>query len=240
MIAAHDPGRSRVHSAEAVSAEISAHVDTIFASISRIADAASMLWRVSPQARAADVAALRPVILDQLSAHPEFHGCGFVAAVNVLQDRDRHWEWFVRDAIDHHPRSLRLRGNDGGETYAYELLEGYRRAAAGKDSVTGPFLDFAGADRLIVSAYRPVVLGDTFVGLAGADLLVSAFESLVRPALRSCASPLALLNSAGRVVASTSADLELLERVPSERSCARYEIAPGTADWTLIEVTPAS
>jgi hypothetical protein len=213
------------------------YVIDLFSAIAVVAEAAETAWRMQTPQRASDVASVRPAVLAALHGHDEFHGCGFVVAVGELEDRPRHWEWFVRDQAGGPARPLRLRVDESGETYAYELLDAYRRAASGRDAVAGPFLDFAGADRLIVSIYRPVMIDGRFVGLAGADLLLSGLERVIRPFLRSSATPLALINDAGRVIVANTPEVETLERPAAESIITRAPIAPGRANWTLATLT---
>ena len=73
--------------------------------------------------------------------------------------------------------------------------------------VAGPYVDYACTNEYALTAVVPVHLDGRLVGLAAADVPVARLERQVLPALQALAQPMALVNSAGRVVAAASPHL---------------------------------
>jgi hypothetical protein len=150
-----------------------------------------------------DVATLvHPVLTDP---DGRVQGAGFIAAVDALAD-SRWWlEWFMlsngaaeRLIVDTDPR--------GENFYDYESLPWYDvPRTTGRRYITGPYVDYLCTDDYTLTFTVPVLAGDRFVGVAGADVRVFTFEKAVLPCLRAARRTIAIVNDQGRVVLSNSA-----------------------------------
>jgi hypothetical protein len=80
-------------------------------------------------------------------------------------------------------------------------------AGTGRRHITGPYVDYVCSDEYALTFTEPVFDDGTFVGVAGADVFVSRYESLTLPPLRSLQTAAALVNTQGRVIVSNTARL---------------------------------
>jgi hypothetical protein len=74
----------------------------------------------------------------------------------------------------------------------------------GRRHVVGPYVDVHGTGRYLLTLTGPVVEGGDFLGVVGADVPVSGFESHLLRVLRAPRRPFLLVNDEERVVLSTS------------------------------------
>jgi hypothetical protein len=116
-----------------------------------------------------------------------------------------------------------------------------------------PHFDDGGTGTWMVTATVPVVVRDTFIGLACAELTLDRIGALVEPALRAMPAPAALVSPEGLVVAGTHPDMPPGSTVrgvdwqqAAQDGAAFAEPSPGltvarspalawriVADWTL-------
>jgi hypothetical protein len=177
-----------------------------FAVADRIAAEVGTTFAGRDTVRRADLTAVeslaRPAVSDPAG---RIQGAGFVAAVDALAD-SRWWlEWFMlsngsveRLLVDTDPR--------GENFYDYVSLPWYDiPRTTGRRHVTGPYVDYLCTDDYTLTFTVPVLVGDRFVGVAGADLRVFTFEKAVLPCLRATRHTVAIVNNQGRVVLSNSA-----------------------------------
>ena len=75
----------------------------------------------------------------------------------------------------------------------------------GHRHVVGPYVDVHGTDRYLLTLTVPVVADGEFLGVAGADVPVARFETLVLRELGDLAVDVVVVNPEDRVVLSTSA-----------------------------------
>ena len=88
--------------------------------------------------------------------------------------------------------------------YDYPRLEWFAGPrATGRRHIVGPYVDARGTDEYLLTLTVPVLSGDTFLGVAGADVSMSGFETLVLDDLPGDAEAV-VLNGDGRVVVSTT------------------------------------
>lgn len=156
--------------------------------------------------RRTDLAGVGALVLPSLSDPAgRIQGAGFVAAVDVLAD-SRWWlEWFMlrngsaeRLIVDTDPR--------GENFFDYGSLPWYEvPRTTGHRHITGPYVDYLCTDDYTLTFTVPVLDGDRFVGVAGADVKVFTFEKAVLPSLRASRRTMAIVNAQGRVVLSNSA-----------------------------------
>lgn len=153
-----------------------------------------------------DVSGLAPA-LRQLLARPDqlAVGLGVILQPGLLPTHPLRLEWWQlhpdrsRPApleVDLHPNSLNF--------YDYATAGWFavpRRTR--RRHIVGPYVDVHGTDRYLLTLTMPLEVDGAFLGVAGADVPMGGFESVVLRALGpSCDA--VVVNDEGRVVVSTS------------------------------------
>jgi hypothetical protein len=161
------------------------------------------------------LAALREFIWHQLSLLPAADGAGVVAAPGVVEGKHRHLEWWQRTASEGGDPDgfARIRLNLDPESidlYDYLDMDWFTVPQRdGRRYVYGPYVDFSGADRYVVTMTVPVFDDDgggrEFLGVAGADIRMSHLEPDLLTILRSVTVPAVLVTGERRVVAANTA-----------------------------------
>lgn len=104
-------------------------------------------------------------------------GLGYSAGRGILRDNDDYLLWFQKDAAGCRRLVLNLDADDV-DFYDYHDTEWFSGARElGRPSIYGPYLDYAGSNRLVYTFAVPVVAQRGFVGVAGGDLDVAVVES---------------------------------------------------------------
>ena len=138
------------------------------------------------------------------SGHP-VRGAGFVAAVGFLTDQPWWLEWFAQGEDGRSHRMVSQTDPDGAGFYDYEFLPWYLVPRdTRRRHITGPYIDYVCTDDYNMTYTAPVLIDDRFAGVAGADIGVQTAETILMPSLRATATPLAVVNQQGRIVASNS------------------------------------
>ena len=185
------------------------------------------------------LAGMREIIWHQLSRMPAADGAGVVAAPGVIADKERHLEWWQRTAsAEEDPDGFaRIRLNLDPESidlYDYLEMDWFTvPRKLGRRYVYGPYVDFSGADRYVLTLTVPVTDtgadgGHEFLGVAGADIRMSHLEPELLTILRSVAAPAVLVTAERRVVAANT---------PRWISGTRLARLPARGDGTFASVT---
>ncbi len=199
-----------------LSHDLAAVLDPVYARLRRIASAVLASrpaggggWSES------HLLAVRELVHALIAEDDLFVGMGFVAAPTLVDDHDRYMMWMQRNE----GRTSRLRLNfDASSIDVYDYLEmdWFRLAAQGRERVAmGPYVDYAGSELYVITATIPVVSGEQFLGIAGADLLFAELERRLVDVLRTSASDAVVVSSERRVVAANSARWVLGSRLPA-------------------------
>lgn len=225
--------------------------ESVFQRIERIAEAMILLHQDQVQRgeslTSERLAALRPVIQEQLRQLPFVDGMGVLVAPDLLADCARCVEWWRQREHDVAPLWVNL---DPTSVDLYDYLDMEWFVAAQRDlsrAVVGPYIDYAGADHYIVTLVSPVVDG-VFLGAVGADIWMSAIEAKVIPALYELNFEAVLVNSERRVVSTNSSRwtvgsrLAAIPRAGDGTFAAAVDVG-GASNWVLaaaIETTTAT
>lgn len=213
---------------------IEATLDEVFATTERVAEQVAATWGGTAGAVSVrDLESLQPVIFTEIDSHPHYTGAGFLVEPGALSDADRYLEWWQADASSGHTRlalDLDVSRPDG---YDYVAMEWYVGAKAGRPSVRGPYLDYAGADRFILTFASPVIVDGRFVGASGVDVLMAAFDPLLFAQLRSGEAQLALVDRDRRVIVSNSPDVAPSERLRPRTVEQAVPIGGDGVGWSL-------
>ena len=155
-----------------------------------------------------DVTAMRGTLVDLLRRKREIAvGMGVIVAPGFLADQPLRLEWWQcepergdprRLEVDLNPYSVGFYDYAGAEWFVVPRRTGDRH-------VVGPYVDVHGTDRYLLTLTVPVVAEGEFVGVAGADVPVARFETLVLGELGDLAVDVVVVNPEDRVVLSTSA-----------------------------------
>jgi hypothetical protein len=176
---------------------------------------------------------LREIIWHQLGLLPAADGAGIVAAPGVVANKDRHLEWWQRTAAGdaHADAFARIRLNLDPESidlYDYLEMDWFTvPQREGRRFVYGPYLDFSGADRYVVTLTVPVTDDGVFLGIAGTDIRMSHFEPELLAILRSVPASAVLVTAERRVVAANTPRWISGTRLPRLP-------APGDGDFAAV------
>ena len=134
-------------------------------------------------------------------------GAGFVAETGVLHDAPYWLEWWTanpdvgiescrRLAADTDPASVSFRDYT-------ELPWFVTPRETGEIQMTGPYVDYVCTDQHTLTVTQPVVVGSTFLGVVGVDLLAATVERLLGPDFAATIGVHVVVNQVGRVVVAT-------------------------------------
>ena len=144
-------------------------------------------------------------------------GHGFIAAPGIVDGLERYMLWLQRrgNSIDR----LRLNFDTSDlDAYDYIRMDWYTVAAARRlPTITGPYLDYSGADRLVLTLTMPTVVHNHLVGVVGTDLPASVTEELIASQLCGIKPDAVLVNRDRSVIATNS---------PRWMPCERLHIQP--------------
>lgn len=152
------------------------------------------------------------------------YGAGFCASDAVVTEGNPLAWWQGPD------RQLLASSTFGPGQAAIDLerLEWFRLPAETREHhIAGPFVDYLCSNEITLTAAIPVEIGDKFVGVLCADVLVASLEAILLPLLADHDGA-ALVNSNGRVVVSAHPSYETGDRFLGEATItksARYPFA---------------
>jgi len=156
-----------------------------------------------------DLGKLRPAIFDLLAGHRDLaSGAGVITASGLLADAPLWLEWWWLTPAGS-TQQLRVNLDPAApDFFDYTTAAWYTAAERlGTAQATGPYVDYFCTGEYTITLSVPVRLGDRFLGVAAADVLVSHLEGQVLPALLATGRPVALTSPEGRVIAATTTSL---------------------------------
>lgn len=227
---------------ESCATRLSAITEHVFGGIEAIAEGARQAWSSVESAGRPlvrkDVVALKPLVATFLGEHRYATGAGLIIAPSVLADVRRSLEWWESGSRGElRPLELDMDPQSSGY-YDYPAYPWFRVPRdSGHRTVFGPYVDYYGADRYILTFTTPIHLGDQFVGVAGTDVAVADFEAEIWPCLRELDGSAALVNGERRVIGSTSPEFGAGTRVKhlSPGNSVIGLALPGI-DWHLVRL----
>jgi hypothetical protein len=215
----------------AAAAAIAEAVGDVFLALEQLGDHLARAWQAASERGRSfdtgDLAALQTAVFTTLDQQPAFESAGFVLAEETLADRDRHLDWWHRNDEGGYEFLVLNLDPDAADCYDYYSMEWFLAATDGhRRFVSGPLIDLPCADVYIMTFSSPIVLDGRLLGVAGADVAVSRFESRIVPPLRSLSQQAVLVNRERRVIASNGATYTTGEKLPT---------MPGTDDeWSTV------
>jgi hypothetical protein len=205
----HPPHNQRMRARPDDAAQrVSRLVEGVFTSIRGVRDE---FWRIclaatNRQLRSGDLGELTPLLLRHLDSHAGLvSGIGVVVAPDLLADAPRWLEWWC-SGPQGKPFRLQLGLDpDSFDFYDYASADWFAGPRRGSPrSIVGPYVDYSGANDYILTLSVPAHLAGTFLGIAGADLLVDELEKHLRPITQALRRHAVLVTAEGRIIASTS------------------------------------
>ncbi|HEX6148772.1 cache domain-containing protein [Nocardioides sp.] len=181
-----------------------------------------------------DIRGLAPGIAARLQEPDQVAvGLGLILEPGLLQTHPLRIEWWQWSTTLGEPVQMEfdLRPDSIG-FYDYATTDWFAVPRRTRERhVVGPYVDVHGTDRYLLTLTMPIESGGDFLGVAGADVPLTVFETTI---LRHTGEDdAAVVNREGRVVLSTSSRWITGSLVPrSERLRARP--LPGLP-WALID-----
>jgi hypothetical protein len=141
-------------------------------------------------------------------------GFGYVAAPGDVDGKERFLAWWQRTGAG--ISRLRLNFDPTSiDVYDYLEMEWFQLAKDGQPRVAyGPYVDYSGSELYIVTATVPVHTAGRFVGVAGADLLVSELEKRLVTVLQTASADAAVVSGERRLIAANSSRWVVGARLP--------------------------
>ena len=227
--------------AEQTAAVVSLAVERVFAAVSRVRELVLESNRTATDRgealREVDVDALRPSLLQLLAETPTAIGLGVIFAPELLPRRGLEWWQSAPDLSAPSRLEVDLR-SDSLDFYDYAAAEWFVvPRQTGERHVAGPYVDVHGTDRYLLTFTEPIVADGRFLGVAGVDVPVARFETLVLQALSDLPVNVVLIAEEGRVVLSTWSRWVTGELVPAAAAPSRLTL-PGLPWQLSMEAGP--
>lgn len=215
----------------------------VFAHVEALADVLGGVFRTAPggAVRVADLAPLEAPVRQLIGDTDGIVvGAGFVAAPRALVDAPFWLQWWTSDTPGGPVTPLVVETDERAEGFRdYTQLPWFAvPARTGGRHLTGPYVDYLCTDEYSLTFTAPVSGPRGLVGVAGADVYVRHVERRLLPGMRAVARTLpaagtrapavGLVNSDGRVVCGSTADLVTGALVRELRNAPAGPSTPGT------------
>ena len=213
-------------------------LEAVFAEVARLAEVSASIL-TQPDTSRTSLESLKTVV-DTLVAGQEglVDSAGISVVPGVLPDADAWHQWWtaVKGKLVFIPHNLNPASVN---YYDYTDMTWFERPlASGGPELTGPYIDFGGADMKVVTASVPVMDGLRALAVAGADLSMEEIERIFLRSLGRRKEDIALVTATGKVVASNSARFApgtRFEGDPGGSASRPVHVAGlATAPWRLV------
>lgn len=175
-------------------------------------------------------------IANWLSTSPLAVGHGYLSAPGLVDGAERYLLWLERRANHTTQLRLNLDPTDDIDIYDYLRLPWFEGAREGHSVAYGPYVDYAGADELVVTFVTPVFHDGQFLGVTGADLRANAVERRLLELIQPIPAPTMVVTEHRQVLATTDPSWLPESRVPAEhlqKPVALTDQDPSSG-WRLI------
>lgn len=234
--------------ASACAKDIEASLFTIINTVEKVRDDVLRLWDVAIRQRShvlkKDLSELQATVRGLLlESDVQINGAGFVAAPGALADANLHLEWWREGMKPGHFIPLKVNLNEGGDTfYDYPGMPWfYKPEREGVGHVIGPYVDMMGVDMYICTFSLPIIHGQAFIGIAGADVPLNTLEAVVVPHLMGYEDPIILVNDDLRIISSNSPAYLVGEffrphRHSGRQSYYHIDLGHSVESWRLVSL----
>lgn len=149
---------------------------------------------------------LRPIIQEKIKEYQYCSGAGFASHIRDIKDHSDYWllEWWFKKSINSDNQKLDL--DQATQQYLdFRTFDWFSDSKSSKATyIHGPYVDYICNTSYTLTAAHPIFIGNTFVGVAVIDLLVSTLEELLNDCFRKLKHDLLITNTEGRVILSNT------------------------------------
>lgn len=186
-----------------------------------------------------DLRAIQPAATAFLGRHEVPVAAGIVVGPKVLGNDLGAVEWWRRGDSGSTQRIVFNLSPDDPGFYDFVTFEWFNEVVSiGKPAIQGPYLDYAGMDKYILTAMVPLSLDGVLIGTAGCDTEVRELERVVMPILRTIPGDAALVSKFDRIILGNSSRFHVGNRVVAlPKDAIRCDI-PGPELGLQLVVAP--
>ena len=149
--------------------------------------------------------AIQPAAATFLKRHAFPSAAGIVLGPDFVDNNLGAVEWWIRGDSGAPKRLVLNLSPDDPGFYDFVTYEWFAEVVStGKPAMQGPYLDYAGMDKYIVTAMVPLSFGGEIIGTAGCDTEIRDLETIVMPILRTIPADAALISKFDRIVVGNS------------------------------------
>lgn len=219
-----------------LSESLAADFDDLYTDLERMAEA--VLSAVAPAGPVSVAREVGPFSDEQLvvmhdhavgllSRRAMADGAGLIFNADRIAIAEQLIQWQVRSETGGFEPYGFVYDEDSTEYYDFMRLPWFETPRlTGTPTLAGPYLDYLGVDDYVLTATVPIVSGEVFIGVAGADLQVSDLERIMLSRCRGLRVPVALVTSEDRIVCSNSAHYLPGDRLPQVVEAGHRMVLP--------------
>lgn len=175
----------------------------------------------------AQLATMKSHAVDLLSRRTLADGAGVIFDPDGIAIPEQLIQWQVRSQGGGFEPYGFVYDADSTEYYDFMRLPWFETPRrTGAPTLTGPYLDFLGVDDYVLTATVPIVSDGVFMGVAGADIQVSALERIMLSRCRGLRVPVALVAAQDRIVCANSARYLPGDRLPQDAGTGQRMVLP--------------
>ena len=186
-----------------------------------------------------DLRAIQPAAVAFLNRHTIPMAAGIVLGPEVVDSTVGAIEFWRRGDVGSTERIVFNLSPDDPGFYDFVTFEWFNEVVStGKPAIQGPYLDYAGMDKYILTAMVPLSLDGVLIGTAGCDTEVRELERVVMPILRTIPGDAALVSKFDRIILGNSSRFHVGNRVVAlPKDAIRCDV-PGPELGLQLVVTP--
>lgn len=223
--------------------EVAAHIEPIYAPIDALGEKVVACRRTRGRLREQDLSPVAAMVRAKLPEQRMYAGFGYVADSGIVESEasDFMLWWQVRGS-----GASRLRLNldpSAPDPYDYQSMPWFRTARDERRRVAhGPYVDYSGSELFTLTLAAPVLDGDDFLGITGADLNFLELERQLVGVLRCAGTDACVVNDEGRVIATNTARWVVSSLIRGELASGTggiHGVAPvaGGYGWSVVTGT---
>jgi hypothetical protein len=187
----------------------------------------------------ADLRAVQPAAAEFLSRHEIPMAAGIVVEPGVIENKDGSIDFWRRSDSGTTQRIVFNLSPDDPGFYDFVTYEWFAEVVStGKPAIQGPYLDYAGMDKYILTAMVPLSLDGVLIGTAGCDTEVRELERVIMPILRTIPGDAALVSKFDRIILGNSGRFLVGNRVVALPKHAVRVNVPGPDLGLQLVATP--
>jgi len=172
--------------------------------------------------------AIQPAAATFLNRHAFPVAAGIVLGPDLADNNVGAVEWWRRGDSGSTQRIVFNLSREDPGFYDFVTYEWFAEVVStGKPAIQGPYLDYAGMDKYILTSMVPLSLDGMLIGTAGCDTEVRELETVIMPILRTIPEDAALVSKFDRIILGNSGRFLVGNRVVAlPKDAIRCEI-PG-------------